>query len=186
MARFGPSLLGSSCERGITSVWIMNHRRTYWRGGVSPGRCHIGVNLSVWWGEAPFWPYDVNEAADVLIRKIFATPDPSPSRGLSCGCGQAHRSTDGRHRFSSPTKCSCNTQTGGSARPSALQDQVTLPASILRSHLQDDREPRPTKLLRPTLKLTPMGRCHRGIATAQHDKAGPAFRAHLLTRQTEG
>ena len=43
MARFGPSLSGSSCERGITSVWIMNHRRTYWRGGVSPGRCHRGI-----------------------------------------------------------------------------------------------------------------------------------------------
>jgi hypothetical protein len=119
-------------------------------------RPSIGVNLSVWWGEAPFWSYDVSEAADVLIPKIFARPYPSPSRGLSCGRGQAHRSTDGRHRFSSPVRCSCNPQTRGSARPSALQDQVTLTTSILRSHLQDDREPRPAKILRPTLKLTPV------------------------------
>jgi len=48
-----------------------------------------------------------------------------------------------------PTKCSCKTQSRGSARPSPLQDQVTLQASILRSHLQDDREPRPTKPGRP-------------------------------------
>jgi len=35
-------------------------------------RASRGRGLSVWWGEAPFWPYDVNEAADVLIPKIFA------------------------------------------------------------------------------------------------------------------
>ena len=44
-----------------------------------------------------------------------------------------------------------------SARPLALQDQVTLQAAILRIYLQDDREPRPTKLIRPTLKLTRTG-----------------------------
>ena len=108
------------------------------------------------------WSYDVNKAPDVLIPKILARPQPSPSRGLSCGRGQADRSTDVRHHFSSPIKCRCNTQSRGSARPSALRKQVTLTASILRSHLQDDREPRPTKLLRPTLKLTPLP---LGVAT---------------------
>jgi len=69
-----------------------------------------------------------------------------------------------------PAKCSCNTQTRGSARPSALQDQVTPQASILRGHLQNDREPRPTKLLRPTPKLTPMR--GRGIARQSKTTAG--------------
>jgi len=44
------------------------------------------------------------------------------------------------------TQLSCKTSTRGSARPPALQDQVTLQGSILRSRLQDEREPRPTKV----------------------------------------
>ena len=43
-----------------------------------------------------------------------------------------------------------------SARPAALWDQLTLQGSILRSHRQDDREPRPTNLLHQTLELTPI------------------------------
>jgi len=41
--------------------------------GFSPGapRRRKDANLSVfWWGEAPLWPYDFNEAADVLTPKI--------------------------------------------------------------------------------------------------------------------
>jgi hypothetical protein len=29
------------------------------------------VNISVWEGEAPFWPYEVNEAADMLKTQDF-------------------------------------------------------------------------------------------------------------------
>jgi hypothetical protein len=48
-----------------------------------------------------------------------------------------------------PIQDSCKTLTRGSARPAALENQVTLEGSILRKHLRDDREPRPTILLRP-------------------------------------
>jgi hypothetical protein len=83
----------------------------------------------------------------------------TPRRGGVCRAAVDKRTVGRMYLtlYRVPTKGSCNTQTRGSARPSALQHQVTLPASILRSHLQDDREPRPTKFLRPTLKLTPMG-----------------------------
>ena len=56
-----------------------------------------------------------------------------------------------------PTQCSCKTLTRGSARPAALLRQVNLQGSILRSDLQDDREPRPTKLLRPNAQVTAFG-----------------------------
>jgi hypothetical protein len=107
------------------------------RSASSRGR-GICVNLSVWWGEAPFWSY-----------------------------------------ARAPTKCSFKTQTRGSARPSDLQDQVTLPTSILRSRLKADREPRPTKLLRPTLKLTPMPRPREGSASTGRDPIGLASEAAL-------
>ena len=44
-----------------------------------------------------------------------------------------------------PTLMQLQNQIRGSARLSALRDQVTLQDPILRSHLQDAWEPRPTK-----------------------------------------
>jgi hypothetical protein len=71
---------------------------------------------------------------------------------LQCGRGQAHGSNNVRHHFSDPAQISCKALVRGSARPKAFQDQLTLEGPALRRHLQDDREPRPTKV-----KLTLVG-----------------------------
>ena len=107
----------------------------------------LGCNLSVWWGEAPFWPYDVNEAADVLIPKMQLGRKPRRTPGLQCGRGKRAAGLTYVTLSRVPTQCRRKTLTRGSARPVALQNQVTLRGSILCNHLQDDREPRRTNLL---------------------------------------
>ena len=96
----------------------------------------------VWWGQAPFRPYDVNEAADVLILKVLLGRKPRRA-GVCIAVADWRTVGPICLTFSRiPTQCSCKTLTRGSARPAALQNQVTYRGSILRSHLKDDREPR--------------------------------------------
>jgi hypothetical protein len=75
-----------------------------------------------------------------------------------------------------PIQCSCKTLTRGSARPAALQDQVTLQGSILCSHLQDDREPRPTKLLRPNSEVNAYARLRDAWLPSFSPYGTPPFR----------
>jgi len=79
------------------------------------------VNLSGWWGEAPIWPYDANEAADVLIPKILL--GRKPRRAGVCRAAADKRTVGLTYVSISRvlTKFSCSTQTRGSAHPSALR-----------------------------------------------------------------
>ena len=45
----------------------------------SPGWCNFDMHAAgrpVWWGEAPFWLYEINEAGDVLIANILLGRKP--------------------------------------------------------------------------------------------------------------
>ena len=45
------------------------------KSGGSAAR--LPAEVRVWWGEAPFRPYDVNEVADVLIPKTLQGRSPA-------------------------------------------------------------------------------------------------------------
>ena len=91
-----------------------------------------------------------------LFPKMFL--DRNPRRAGVCSAAADERTVGLMYVTISgvPTQCHCKTLPRGSARPAALWDQLTLQGSILRSHRQDDREPRPTNLLHQTLELTPI------------------------------
>jgi len=100
-------------------------------------------------GRGSLLPYDANEAADLLVSKIL--PGRKPRRAGVCSAAADKRTVQIMDVTISgvPAQHSCKGWLRGSARPSALQDQVTLQGPILRSHLQDDREPRLTKVRLP-------------------------------------
>ena len=83
----------------------MRHNKTLIRAGLSRSAG------SVWWGEAPFWPYNVNEAVDVLIPKIL--PGRNLRRAGVWSAAADKRTVGLRYVTISrvPTKCSCNLQT---------------------------------------------------------------------------